>query len=191
MKLLLLFGPRGQTFNSQQKVEFLKISTDENIDMHLDECITWTEAGNSSDNPITLELYGTLVIWTSIRMVLVTSPRHFQKAERALLDFTKIAFEMTAIEGLLSTAWKHYEDDLPSGFSCHESNTSTKATLSNRYVQAMSLSGKIARLSPRIHLPPEHPPTTSISPEHLPTLKTYPKPTRKSTPTKPIFISFL
>ncbi len=147
------------SLSSETKVEFLKISTDENIDTHLDECIAWTEAGNSSDNPITLELYGTLVIWTSTRMVLVTSPRHFQKAERAVLDFTKIAFEMTAIERLLSTAWEHYEDDLPSGFSCHESNTSTQATLSNRYVQAMSLSGKIARLSPRIHLPPEHPPT--------------------------------
>ena len=147
------------SLSSETKVEFLKISTDENIDTHLDEWIAWTEAGNSSDNPITLELYGTLVIWTSTRMVLVTSPRHFQKAERAVLDFTKIAFEMTAIERLLSTAWEHYEDDLPSGFSCHESNTSTQATLSNRYVQAMSLSGKIARLSPRIHLPPEHPPT--------------------------------
>ena len=148
-----------QSLSTETNVEFLKISTEENIDKYLDECIAWVKADNSTNNPITLELYGTLVVWTPARMALVTSPRHFQKAESAVLEFTKTAFEMTAIEHLLSAAWEHYEDDLPSGFSFHKSDTSTVTTLSNRYVQAMSLSGKISRLSPRIHLPPEHPPT--------------------------------
>ncbi len=92
-------------------------------------------------------------------MALVTSPRNFRHAECAVLEFTKTAFELTAIEHLLDAAWKHYEDDLPCGFSFHKSDANTAATLSNRYVQAMSLSGEISRLSPRIHLPPEHPPT--------------------------------
>ena len=148
-----------QSLSIETNVEFLKISTDENIEKHLSECIAWIKEGNSAGNPITLEVYGTLVVWTPARMALVTSPRNFRNAECAVLEFTKTAFEMTAIEHLLAAAWEHYEDDLPCGFSFHKSDTSTAATLSNRYVRAMSLSGKISRLSPRIHLPPEHPPT--------------------------------
>ncbi len=148
-----------QSMSVETKAEFLKISTDENIEKYLSECIEWIEAGDSASNPITLEVYGTLVVWTPARMALVTSPRNFRNAECAVLEFTKTAFELTAIEHLLSAAWEHYEDDLPCGFSFHNSDASTAAALSNRYVQAMSLSGKISRLSPRIHLPPEHPPT--------------------------------
>ncbi len=150
---------RFPSISEQKAVEFLKIATDDPIESHFNDCITWVNSGQSCDKPIVLELYGTLVVWTPIRMVLVTAPRHFKKAEQAILDFTTTAFEVGAIEHALPSAWEHYENDLSSGFLFHDSDKESAVDLAHRYKQAMSLAGKLSRLSPHIHLAPEHPPT--------------------------------
>ncbi len=147
------------SISEQNTVEFLKIATEDPIESHFNDCIAWINTGQSCDKPIVLELYGTLVVWTQIRMVLVTAPRHFKKAEQAILDFTTTAFEVGAIEHALPSAWEHYEKDLPNGFLFHDSDKESAAALAHRYKQAMSLAGKLSKLSPRIHLAPEHPPT--------------------------------
>ena len=150
---------RFPSISEEKRIGFLKISTEDPIESHLNECLAWVHAGQSCDKPIVLELYGTLVVWTPIRMVLATAPQHFKKAEHAVLDFTTTAFELSAIEHALPSAWEHYENDLPSGFSFHDSDRESATALAHRYKQAMSLAGKLSRLSPRIHLAPEHPPT--------------------------------
>ncbi len=150
---------RFPSISEKQVIEFLKISTEEPSESHLNECLDWIKASQSCDRPIILELYGTLVIWTPSRMVLVTTPRHFKKAEHAVLDFTTTAFELEAIEQALPSAWEHYENDIPNGFSFHDPDRESTAALAHRYKQAMSLAGRLSRLSPHIHLAPEHPPT--------------------------------
>ena len=150
---------RFPSISEQKAVEFLKIATEDPIESHFNDCIAWVSTGQSYDTPIVLELYGTLVIWTQTRMVLVTAPRHFKKAEQAILDFTTTAFEVGAIEHALPSAWEHYENDIPNGFLFHDSDKECAAALAHRYKQAMSLAGKLSRLSPHIHLAPEHPPT--------------------------------
>ncbi len=150
---------RFPTIPGQKAVEFLKMATEDPIESHFDDCIAWVNTDQSCDKPIIFELYGTLVVWTPRRMVLVTAPRHFKKAEQAILDFTTVAFEVGAIEHALPSAWEHYEKDLPNGFSFHNSDKESTAALAHRYKLAMSLAGKLSRLSPHIHLAPEHPPT--------------------------------
>ena len=150
---------RFPTIPGQKAVEFLKMATEDPIESHFNDCIAWVNTDQSCGKPIILELYGTLVVWTPRRMVLVTAPRHFKKAEQAIIDFTTVAFEVGAIEHALPSAWEHYEKDLPNGFSFHNSDKESTAALAHRYKLAMSLAGKLSRLSPRIHLAPEHPPT--------------------------------
>ncbi|MEO2002073.1 MAG: hypothetical protein ABGW75_10660 [Pirellulales bacterium] len=150
---------RFPSISEKQVIEFLKISTEEPSESHLDECLAWIKSSHSYDRPIILELYGTLVIWTPAQMVLVTAPRHFKKAEHAVLDFTTTVFELGAIEQELPSAWEHYENDIPNGFSFYDPGRESAAALAQRYKQTMSLAGRLSRLSPHIHLAPEHPPT--------------------------------
>ena len=147
------------SISSEKGIEFLKISTDDPAEDHLNECLAWVAKGQSCGKPIVLELYGTLVLWTPIRMVLVTAPRHFEKAQQSILDFTKTALEIGVIEDSLPLHWEHYENDLSTGFSFYNSDTESASALANQYKQVMSLAGKLSRLSPHIHLAPEHPPT--------------------------------
>ena len=65
---------RFPSISEKQVIEFLKISTDDPAEDHLNECLAWVAKGQSCGKPIVLELYGTLVLWTPIRMVLVTAP---------------------------------------------------------------------------------------------------------------------
>ena len=150
---------RFPSISETQVIEFLKISTEEPSESYLNECLDWIKASQSYDRPIILELYGTLVIWTPTQMALVTAPRHFKKAEHAVLDFTTTAFELGAIEQALPSAWEHYENDIPNGFSFYNPDRESAAALAQRYKQTMSLAGRLSRLSPHIHLAPEHPPT--------------------------------
>ena len=52
------------SISSEKGIEFLKISTDDPAEDHLNECLAWVAKGQSCGKPIVLELYGTLVLDT-------------------------------------------------------------------------------------------------------------------------------
>lgn len=125
----------------------------------LPQLLAWAEQGGSASPPVVLDLYGTLVIWTPRRSVVVAAADRLPTAAKAVSDFAETAAELTTIEQAITDAWADYEADLPEGFAVTTAGPDQLAELSRRYQRAMSLAGRLARLSPRIHQPPLHPPT--------------------------------
>lgn len=109
--------------------------------------------------PTVLELYGTVVIWTPSRVAAASAADRLPRATAAVTEFTATVIELAAIEGAIAGLWSDYEADLSCGFAVAAADASRLPELAERYRQSMSLAGRLARLSPRIHRPPEHPPT--------------------------------
>jgi len=119
----------------------------------------WVEQGDVTVQAVVLELYGTLVIWTPQRSAVAAPVDRLQKAATAAAEFTETAAELAAIEQSIAAAWPAFEADLPSGFGITTAAAGQAEALAGRYHQSMSLAGRLARLSPRIHQPLLHPPT--------------------------------
>jgi len=120
--------------------------------------LAWVEQA-ASVPPTVLELYGTIVIWTPGRVAVASAADRLPRATAAVNEFTATVGELVAIEGAIAGLWADYEADLSCGFVVAAADASRLPELAERYRQSMSLAGRLARLSPRIHRPPEHPPT--------------------------------
>ena len=123
------------------------------------QLLAWAEQGGSASPPVVLDLYGTLVIWTPRRSAVITAADRLANAATAVSDFAETVAELAVIEQAIADAWADYETDLPQGFAVTTAGPDQLTELSRRYQRAMSLAGRLARLSPRIHQPPLHPPT--------------------------------
>ena len=122
------------------------------------QLLAWVEQG-ASVPPTVLELYGTIVIWTPGRVAVASEADRLPRATAAVTEFTATVAELAAIEGAIAALWADYEADLSCGFAATSADASRLPELAERYRQSMSLAGRLARLSPRVHRPPEHPPT--------------------------------
>jgi hypothetical protein len=120
--------------------------------------LAWVEQA-ASVPPTVLELYGTIVIWTPGRVAVASAADRLPRATAAVNEFTATVGELVAIEEAIAGLWADYEADLSCGFVVAAADASRLPELAERYRQSMSLVGRLARLSPRIHRPPEHPPT--------------------------------
>ncbi|MGA1618331.1 MAG: hypothetical protein ACO37F_07420 [Pirellulales bacterium] len=120
--------------------------------------LAWVEQA-ASVPPTVLELYGTIVIWTPGRVAVASAADRLPRATAAVNEFTATVGELVAIEEAIAGLWADYEADLSCGFVVAAADASRLPELAERYRQSMSLAGRLARLSPRIHRPPEHPPT--------------------------------
>ena len=120
--------------------------------------LAWVEQA-ASVPPTVLELYGTIVIWTPGRVAVASAADRLPRATAAVNEFTATVGELVAIEEAIAGLWANYEADLSCGFVVAAADASRLPELAERYRQSMSLAGRLARLSPRIHRPPEHPPT--------------------------------
>ena len=125
----------------------------------LPQLVTWVEQADATARPVVLELYGTLVIWTPQRAAVAAVSDRLPRATAAVTDFAATAAELAEIERAIAGLWRNYEADLPCGFAVTAADAGRVPELAERYRQSMSLAGRLARLSPRIHQPPQHPPT--------------------------------
>jgi len=139
-------------------IELLEIASPSSDDSLLTELLKWT-GEETAPPPVVLDLYGTLVVWTPTRVAVAASPDRLPLATAAVLDFAATAAELTQIEANIAAAWPDYETDLPCGFMLHEHDPHRARELAERYRRAMSLAGRLTRISPCIHQPLKHPPT--------------------------------
>ena len=142
----------------RESLELLEVTTLPHGDSLLTELLNWV--GEVTElPPVLLDLYGTLIVWTPRRAAVAASSEQLAAATTAVLDFTTTAAELSQIETGITATWPDYEADLPCGFMLQEQHPSKATALAERYRQAMSLSGRLARVSPHIHQPLQHPPT--------------------------------
>ena len=122
------------------------------------QLLAWVEQ-TASLPPTVLELYGTIVIWTPGRAAVASLVERLPRATAAVMEFAATVAELAAIETAIVAVWTDYEADLSCGFAVTAADAGRLPELAERYRQSMSLAGRLARLSPRVHRPPEHPPT--------------------------------
>lgn len=122
------------------------------------QLLAWVEQ-TASVPPTVVELYGTITIWTPGRAAVATLADRLPRATAAVTEFAATAAELAAIEGAIAALWADYEADLSCGFAVTAADAGRLPKLAERYRQSMSLAGRLARLSPHVHRPPEHPPT--------------------------------
>jgi len=125
----------------------------------LPQLLAWAEQSDNAVPPVVVELYGTLVLWTPRRAAVASPADRLPRATAAVTEFTVTAAELGEIERAIAGLWRNYEADLPCGFAVTAADAGRVPELAERYRQSMSLAGRLARLSPRIHQPPQHPPT--------------------------------
>jgi len=139
-------------------IEVAKVPIDVLDDGVRDCLLSWVNAA-AERPPVVVELYGVLIVWRTGRAGVAASTNRLPTAIAAVLDFTSTVTELQDIETEISAAWADYEADLPCGFTLTEADRSRATDLAARYRRAMSLTGRLARLSPSIHQPLHHPPT--------------------------------
>jgi len=150
-------GSRIETGALPAAGELLRIPADQPGEL-LSTLVDWAAGSGPASAPVVIELYGGLVVWTPQRAAVAAPAGRVEKATGAVCEFAATAAELAAIEREVAAAWQDYETDLPAGFT-GSSDSRRVLELEARYRRSMSLAGRLSRLSPRIHLPAEHPPT--------------------------------
>lgn len=131
----------------------------------LDRARTWVReaaAGNERpplELPVQLRLYGVDVIWSPSKVAAVAAAERFAIVRDAIYDFTATEAELSIIEQQIDAAWPDYERDLPLAYGFSETTAQLRDGLQDRYGRVMSLAGRLARISRRIHEPAPQPPT--------------------------------
>lgn len=129
------------------------------VDDGVRECLLAWGSDATDSPPVVLELYGTLIVWRTGRAGVAAPADRLPTAVAAVREFAATVTELQGIETVIAAAWAEYEADLPCGFTLTEADRGRASDLAARYRRAMSLAGRLARLSPRIHQPLHHPPT--------------------------------
>lgn len=133
--------------------------------------VDWVEAAPAVASPaadrpavamtpsLQVRIYGTFVVCGSRRTVILSAPDRLQTARDAVIRFLTLQAELSAIESDIGSGWPEYEADLPLAGGMTAADAPRVEGIRARYCRAMSLAGRLVRLTPQVHEPVPHPPT--------------------------------
>jgi hypothetical protein len=135
------------------------------IEVDVTEIVSrWIAATNNPARPlippsVVVPLYGCLVAWTVGRAAVVGPPDRLVTLEATVIDFASREAELHAAEQEASVALDAVVADAGESVVSDHHSPEHRSLLARRYVEAVSVSRRLARLAPTIHTPPVHPPT--------------------------------
>lgn len=124
----------------------------------------WIAASNHSSRPlippsVVVPLYGCLVAWTVGRAAVVGPADRLATLEATVLDFASHEAELHGAEEEASRLVDAVVIDAGESVASDHHSPEHRSLLVRRYVEAVTLSRRLAALAPAIHTPPVHPPT--------------------------------
>lgn len=108
--------------------------------------------------PIVLPLYGTHVVWSPTRAACVGPADRLGQLRDAVVEFARCESGIRDLEAGIADGLVHVEADTVAVFDV-DLDEDRRRELAGRYRMAVASQAGLARLAPRVHVPPLHPPT--------------------------------
>jgi len=102
---------------------------------------------------------GTHICWSTGRCAILAPTERLESLRKVILEAGKHERELQAIERSVSQCWPALESDAPLAFEFGERSLARRNELQERLAQAVILRSRLARISPYLLSPLEHPPT--------------------------------
>jgi hypothetical protein len=106
-----------------------------------------------------LTLQGAQVFWTTARLAVVASPDRLHAVRNAAIEVAYYDAELCAIETELASRWPELDADTPLAFAFAEQSVRLRRQLADRFRRVFALRARLARITPHVLAPHEHPPT--------------------------------
>lgn len=120
----------------------------------------WASAADSGGAPpLVVPLYGTHVVWSHRRAVVLGPVDRLQAMQAAVAEFADREAELRNIERRIASGLEHVDDDAALAFEFDEQALPRRRDLAGRFREAVSLRRGLTVLSPAIHRPAPQPPT--------------------------------
>ncbi len=117
-------------------------------------------AGDDPTDAVTVvPLYGTHVIWSPGRAVLVGPAERLPQMRAAVGEFAGHDAELRGIESRIAEALAHVDADAPLAFEFDAPALPRRGELAARFSQAVSLRRRLSLLAPAVQRPAPQPPT--------------------------------
>lgn len=120
--------------------------------------VTWATA-NPDEPPLTVPLYGTHVVWSRRRAVVIGPADRLPAMRAAVLEFADRESELRDIERRLSGLLEYVDGDAHLAFQFDEASLPRRQELADRFREVVSLRRRAAMLAPALHRPAPQPPT--------------------------------
>jgi hypothetical protein len=108
---------------------------------------------------VVVPLYGCLVGWAAGRAAVVGPAERLAALEATVIDFASREAELHSAETQASGLMDAVVTDAAENAVSDHQPLEQRSLLARRYVEAVTVSGRLAALAPAIHAPPVHPPT--------------------------------
>mgnify|MGYP006268284073 CR=1 FL=1 len=120
--------------------------------------VTWV-AEAPGEPPLSVPLYGTHVVWSRQRAVVIGPSDRLSAMRAAVLEFADREAELRDIEHRLAGLLEHVDGDAHLAFEFDEASLPRRQELAGRFREAVSLRRRVAMLAPALHRPAPQPPT--------------------------------
>lgn len=147
---------------SKTKFEFLSVPTANHQDAGLQTIARdWVDVAalHSGAALQMMTLQGAQVFWCGERVAILAPVERLESMRATLIEVCWFETELSDLENSLSEVWPQLERDLPLAFTFNEKALSRRAELQTRFQQVMEIRMRLARLTPHVHCPHQHPPT--------------------------------
>jgi hypothetical protein len=121
----------------------------------------WVAAGatDAVEPPVTIPLYGTLLVWSLRRAAVVGPPDRLPQMQAAVMEFAAHDADLRDAERLIAESMPHVDSDARFAFAFDEAALPHRGELADRFRQAVSIRRRLALLAPAVDRPAPQPPT--------------------------------
>jgi len=102
---------------------------------------------------------GAHIYWSTGRCAILAPAERLEALRKVILEAGKHERELQAIERSVAESWPALESDAPLAFEFNERSVARRTELQGRLTRAVVLQSRLARISPYLLSPLEHPPT--------------------------------
>jgi len=121
----------------------------------------WVDADPSAGGRAALwtAFQGTHIYWSIGRCAILAPTERLEGLRKVILEAGRHERELQAIERSVTECWPALESDAPLAFEFNERSVARRTELQGRLTRAVVLRSRLARISPYLLSPLEHPPT--------------------------------
>lgn len=127
-------------------------------DVDVESAANWVAKANAPQPPIVLPLYGTHVVWSPTRAACIGPAERLPQLRDAVVEFARCESALRDLEAGIAEGLVHVDADTAAVFDV-DPDEDRRRELAGRYRMAVTCQAGLARLAPRVHVPPLHPPT--------------------------------
>lgn len=102
---------------------------------------------------------GTHIYWSTGRCAILAPAERWEALRRVIVESSRHERELQAITDSVAECWPALEEDAPLAFEFTERAIARRSDLQGKLARAVVLQSRLARISPYLLTPLEHPPT--------------------------------